>query len=224
MDKKKLKRHDLVFLSQAAKDSIWQELSKVYKSTAYELLKDVLHSSIDIPAIIRRDDEQEKVAVGFVHHQRINGNRLRIAGFAAEEEIERVMDPYDVLQRKIFTRELRTKCLKAAVKIYDLALAYGIHIGVLGSVSLELVTGLPYTDADSDLDFLIQPPSLGKLNAFYNDAKEIAPEVNMDFEVEFPNGYGVKLAEVLMDTKTVLGKSLEDVKLLTRDEITQFLK
>ena len=46
----------------------------------------------------------------------------------------------------------------------------------------------------------------------------------MDFELDLPNGYGVKLAEVFMDTKTVLGKSLDNVEILHRKDIMQYLK
>ena len=46
----------------------------------------------------------------------------------------------------------------------------------------------------------------------------------MDFELDLPNGYGVKLAEIFMETQTVLGKSLEDVSLLNRKDVMQYLK
>ena len=46
----------------------------------------------------------------------------------------------------------------------------------------------------------------------------------MDFELDLPNGYGVKLAEVFMETQTVLGKSLDDINLLSRKDIMEYLK
>ena len=95
---------------------------------------------------------------------------------------------------------------------------------MLGSAALELATGLPYTDEASDIDILLKPAPYDKLLDFYRTAKENFGEIPMDFELDLPNGYGVKLAEVFMDTKTVLGKSLDNVEILNRKDIMQYLK
>lgn len=224
MDKKGLKRHDIVFITSKAKTRLLETLLPEYNGESHNLLRDILQGDNNIPGIVRRGDDVDNIAIGFVHCHRIDGNRFRIATKVCQNEIERIMDPYDVLQRKIYAQEHRTKCIIAAAEIYDLALVYGIHVGVFGSVSMELVTGLPYTDDDSDLDFLIKATSLDKLKAFYTDVKCTFPKLAIDFEVELPNGYGVKLAELFMETRTVLGKGLKDVKLLNRDDIIEFLK
>lgn len=226
MDKTKLKRHDLVFLSAIGKDKIWHQVADKYQGGASGLVRDILQGADDVPGIIRRDDDAKvngHVAVGFVHHQRLDGSRLRVGAFTNLEDIVTVMTPYEVMQRKAYAHDARTKCMQTALNLYNLALSMDLQVGVLGSAGLELATGLPYTDEASDIDFLIKPVAYEKLKKFYLAAQTENSSINMDFEVDFPNGYGVKLAEVLMKTQTVLGKSINDVNLLNRKDIMQYL-
>ncbi len=224
MDKTQLKRHDMVFVSRQGKDKIWQAIAASYAGAARQLVEDVLKGSVNIPGFVRRSNvETKEIALGFVHHQRLDGNRIRIGAFITTDDITAVMTPYEVMQRTAFTYAAKNPCMKAAVKLYGLAEIFDLQIGVLGSAALELLTNLPYTDAKSDLDLLIKPASYEKLLQFYHAAQLVCGNINMDFEVDFPNGYGVKLAEILMDTQTVLGKSLDDVNLLSRKDIMQYL-
>lgn len=224
MDKTQLKRHNLVFISQAGKDKIWEEISAQYQGEELSMVRDVLLGDNDIPGFVRRSDERpEEIALGFVHPQRINGNRIRIAAFTGAEDVEIVMTPYEVMQRKVFTVKEATHCIETILALYALADDFDLQIGVLGSAALELATGLPYTDEASDVDILLKPAPYDRLLDFYRTAKENFSDIPLDFELELPNGYGVKLAEVFMDTKTLLGKSLDNVNLLYRKDIMQYL-
>ena len=109
-------------------------------------------------------------------------------------------------------------------QLYELAYVFDLQIGVLGSAALELITGLPYTDENSDIDLIVKPAGYNRLLQFYRAAQACCNEIKMDFELDLPNGYGVKLAEIFMETQTVLGKSLEDVSLLNRKDVMQYLK
>ncbi|MGM9583719.1 MAG: malonate decarboxylase holo-[acyl-carrier-protein] synthase [Phascolarctobacterium sp.] len=224
MDKTQIKRHNLVFVSQRGKDKIWQELAPKYQGNELELVRDVLQGSRSIPGFIRRDDERPGcVAIGFVHQKRLQGNRIRIAAFTELQDIDAIMNPYEVMQRKAFTVEEPTHCIETVLKLYALADKFDLQVGVLGSAALELATGLPYTDEASDVDLLLKPAPYERLLDFYRTAKENFCDVPMDFELDLPNGYGVKLAEVFMDTKTVLGKSLDNVDILSRKDVMKFL-
>ncbi|MGM9568878.1 MAG: malonate decarboxylase holo-[acyl-carrier-protein] synthase [Phascolarctobacterium sp.] len=224
MDKTQLKRHNLVFVSQKGKDRIWQELAPQYQGEALELVHDVLQGDFNIPGFVRRSDERpEEVAIGFVHHRRIQGNRIRIGAFTEMLDVETIMTPYEVMQRKAFTVEASTHCIETILELYKMADQFDLQIGVLGSAALELVTGLPYTDEASDVDILLKPAPYEKLLDFYRTAKENFEDIPLDFELDLPNGYGVKLAEIFMETKTVLGKSLDNVDLLYRKDIMQYL-
>lgn len=224
MDKTQLKRHDMVFVSPQGKDRIWYAIADAYTGAARELVRDVLKGKTDIPGFVRRGDgKAEEIALGFVHYRRLDGNRIRIGAFITEADINTVMTPYDVLQRSALTCEAKSPCVKAIVKLYGLAEIFDLQIGVLGSAALEMLTNLPYTDENSDLDLLIKPAPYDKLLQFYRAAQIACNDLKMDFEVDLPNGYGVKLSEVFMDTQTVLGKSLDDVNLLSRKDIMQYL-
>lgn len=224
MDKTQLKRHNLVFVSRKGKDRIWQELAPKYQGEALELVRDVLQGDHNVPGFVRRSEERpEEVAIGFVHHRRMQGNRIRIGAFTEMQDVETIMTPYAVMQRKAFTVEEPTHCMETILALYKMADQFDLQIGVLGSAALELVTGLPYTDEASDVDILLKPAPYEKLLDFYRTAKENFADIPLDFELDLPNGYGVKLAEVFMDTKTVLGKSLDNVDLLYRKDIMQYL-
>jgi len=224
MDKTQLNRHDLVFISQTGKDKIWKELSDKYQGEELSMVRDVFLGDNDIPGFVRRSEERpEEVALGFVHPQRINGNRIRIAAFTGAEDVEIIMTPYEVLQRKVFTVKGATRCIETIIALYALADEFDLQIGVLGSAALELATGLPYTDEASDVDILLKPAPYNRLLDFYRTAKENFSDIPLDFELDLPNGYGVKLAEVFMDTKTLLGKSLDNVSILYRKDIMQYL-
>ncbi|MGM9520247.1 MAG: phosphoribosyl-dephospho-CoA transferase MdcG domain-containing protein, partial [Phascolarctobacterium sp.] len=149
--------------------------------------------------------------------------RIRIGAFTEMQDVETIMTPYEVMQRKAFTVEEPTHCMQTILALYKMADQFDLQIGVLGSAALELVTGLPYTDEASDVDILLKPAPYEKLLDFYRTAKENFADIPLDFELDLPNGYGVKLAEVFMETKTVLGKSLDNVDLLYRKDIMQYL-
>lgn len=224
MDKTQLKRHDLVFVSSAGKNKIWQELSGNYTGEARHMLQDVLHGAAYIPGFVRRSEERPAdIALGFVHHQRLQGNRLRIGAFAAMQDVVMVMSPYEIMQRRVFAADTPNQCMETLLKLYGLAAEYDLQIGALGSAALELATDLPYTDDASDVDLLIKPAAYEQLLDFYRTAQENFGHVKLDFELELPNGYGVKLAEIFTDTRTVLGKSLDDVNLLYRADIMKYL-
>lgn len=225
MDKTQLRRHNLVFISQQGKNKILQQIVPLYSGCQLQLIKEIVQGKADIPSFIRRNEKDSKdVAVGFVHPQRLDGNRIRIACFTDVEDIVAVMTPYEVMQRNIYAHEARTLCIKELLKIYELAEVFDLQIGVFGSAALEMVTGLPYTDENSDIDLLLKPSGYNRLLQFYRAVLASCKDINLDFEVELPNGYGVKLAEIFMETQTVLGKSLDNVALLSRKEVMQYLE
>ncbi|MDO4921015.1 MAG: malonate decarboxylase holo-[acyl-carrier-protein] synthase [Phascolarctobacterium sp.] len=224
MDKTQLKRHDLVFVSSSGKEKIWRDIAAAYSGDAWQMARDVLLGDADVPGFVRRSDERpEMLAVGFVHHQRLQGNRLRIGAFTTMQDIVMTMTPYEVMQRRAFAFDAPNLCMETLLKLYSLAAEYDLQIGALGSAALELATDLPYTDDESDIDLLIKPAAYEKLLDFYRTAQENFGQIKLDFELDLPNGYGVKLPEIFADTRTLLGKSLDDVNLLYRADIMKYL-
>ena len=218
MDETQLKRHNLVFISKQGKDKIWSDISTHYDGESKHLAEEVLQGNVDIPGFVRRNDAEntEGIAIGFVHHKRIDGNRIRIGAFTADDDVVTIMTPYEVLTRRAFAFTTRNRCMQIVRQLYELADVFDLQIGVLGSAALELITGLPYTDENSDIDLIVKPAGYNRLLQFYRAAQACCNDL--------PNGYGVKLAEMFMETQTVLGKSLEDVSLLNRKDVMQYLK
>ena len=223
MDKAQLNRHDLVYISQTAKQRMLAEVAKLYQGEQLLMIKELFSAEQLIPGIVRRAEEltDKLIPLGFVHPKRLAGNRLRVASFSEVSAIEKFCTPYQVLQQEI---KLHNRCLQCLREIVLLSNQYQLEIGVLGSAALELVTGLRYTDNNSDLDLLIKPAAGEKIKDFYKAAQNIGKDINIDLELALPNGYGIKVAELFRDTQTVLGKSLKDVRLLSKQEILKYIK
>lgn len=221
MEKTQLKRHDMVFLTKAGKNCLLEELLPRYHGIKRDMVEEILAGPADIPGFVRRDEQQlDKIAIGFVHHAKLEDNRLRVAAYVSEEWIRQVLRPYDAIRKPVSPRSY---CIEAALFLQRYAAQCGLQVGVLGSAALEMVTGITYTDRKSDLDLLVRPAPLEKLEALYKSASEHYPSVPFDFEVELPNGFGVKLTELFMNTGTVLGKSLTQVDLLNKKDVLSFL-
>ncbi len=222
MAKTQLKRHDLVYVSARARAGILSALERQFAGAELALAQRVFTDTAEIPGIVRRAEVHPgMVALGFVPAQRLDGRRLRIAAVVPVAGVCRTVTPYAVLQREC---ALRTACMEAAAAVKLAAAHAGLEAGVLGSAALEIATGLPYTDAASDLDILLRPAPYAALRDFYLGLQTACRGLRVDCELDLPNGYGVKLAEIFMDTRTVLGKSIQDVVLLARQTVLAFLK
>jgi hypothetical protein len=89
---------------------------------------------------------------------------------------------------------------------------------VWGSASLEVVTGLYYTDDTSDLDLIVRgygPEELLEL-ARTTRAFEDAYDIRIDVEIELSTGYAINLKEYAADEEMVLAKGITGVELLER--------
>lgn len=222
MEEKDLNRHDLVFITDKEKLSLKKQLCSKCSGALIKVAGDLFAKEADIPGIVRRGLRNgTEVPVGFVHYWRVEGNRIRVAASIPKEEVKAILRPYQVIQKEFLPRN---RCLTAVFGIRKMAIENGIVTGIFGSAAMEIVTELPYTDDRSDLDILVKPAPKNRLEEFYQKVKESYPDIRMDFEVELPNGYGIKLAEIFMDTATVLGKGIKDVRLLNKSQVLQFLK
>ena len=182
---------------------------------------------IAIPGIVRREDTSPRpgqIAVGFTSESSGAMGRLRLAGFVLPEEILRARNPIEVLQGAIGCVSFsRTPALQALEAVTCCGL-HGAGVGVWGSAGLELATGYKYTHNMSDLDVLLQPESALNqelLKEWHAKVLQVESrfEIRIDAEIQLDNGYGVSLKECCGGTKTVLGKGLSDVRLLSKDAI-----
>ncbi|NYT04520.1 MAG: hypothetical protein GKC00_07435 [Candidatus Methanofastidiosa archaeon] len=211
-------RHDLVF-------SDWKKIdtSLVQNENFKKLiLQDIL------PGIVRRDEieaslgenyysENEKVFIGFVYPYTENGRRLRFATSVDGDKITKLITPYEISNFKF---ESRTPTLSALSKIKD-----EFKVGVWGSTSLEIITGLPYTHDKSDLDLIVKNYSQDELISLLSLSNEIESTfgIKIDVEIHLKSGYGINLKEYASESDTLLGKGLRDVVLIDRKSIEAYL-
>lgn len=222
------KRHYLVEITAQGRASAFEELQTCDPLNNSDLVKSLIlegYDGIQVPGIMRREERgwiKGMVAVGFSSPLRYGQGRLRISTFVPEKEITKVITPYQILEQPIRNR---TNCLKALQEVKKLAEKLKIKLGVWGSSGLEVYTGLPYTDKDSDLDLLIRAQEIKVIEEFYFSLLEMGQDYccKIDAELDLPNGYGVKVAELFMQTEDVLGKSIMEVKLIPKKVILQML-
>ena len=224
----KRNRHDFIILKPEGKKRIYQEMLLDKSNELQQLPKEfkLNKENFTVPGIVRRVETSTEsfIPVGFVPCGRVKGNRIRFGSFINVNEIEKIVTPFEVLEQ--FTIPARNSCMDAVKEILALSNLEKIPLGILGSAGLELITNLPYTDDNSDLDLLVKSNSYEILHNIFLVLQQIGRDYSrrIDLEIMLPNGYGIKAAELFMDTKTILGKSLFDVKLFKKTKILVLLK
>lgn len=231
MDKEKvvaLRRHELLLLNMVGRRAILSGQRHKLSSQELQLAEIMLtrtKNNCYIPFIVRREDNYsgQQVPCGFVHPELVAGRRWRLACFTEPKYIQGVLSPYDVFGMSV---GVRNKPLETLVEVKKIAANRQLNVGLLGSLALELYTGLNYSNEHSDIDLLLKGAGLGEIKVFYEQANEVAirQQIRIDLEIELTNGYGVKAPELFMDTKTILAKSKQDVVLLNRADVLACLK
>jgi phosphoribosyl-dephospho-CoA transferase len=218
------KRHDLVRLSDAGLNYAARNIKNCIPPTPDNELYALLFSAPPIPAIVRRQETAENgyICVGFSFPVMIDGMRLRISSIVPLDCIIGHFTPFDAAQ---LNREgLPDK--EAVRALMDAGNEYHTRVGLFGSAALQLVTGLPYRQENSDLDiYLLHQGSARDLTRFYQRLTVIEEQfgINIDAEIECHGEYGVKLKELFGSGKTVLAKGLYDVTLLEKTCLESFL-
>ncbi|MEN3931598.1 malonate decarboxylase holo-[acyl-carrier-protein] synthase [Microvirga sp. W0021] len=222
-------RHTLIDVTDAGRERILRELlpNPETRATLAQLEETLLPSQngTRIPGIVRRDPEalaQRFVPIGFSSCTRYNGDRLRLAAAVRPDEILKVTTPFEIPP----STTPRTAALAAYQALYNEAQQQHVRLGLWGSTAMELYTGLPYSKEDSDLDLLISLAPLSILNDMLEQAKttEERFSLRIDFELSLPNGYGIHLKELLLtENKGLVGKGMNDVAIIKREEILALL-
>ncbi|KYC44478.1 MAG: phosphoribosyl-dephospho-CoA transferase [Candidatus Methanofastidiosum methylothiophilum] len=211
-------RHDLVFSNWSIIDT------SLVKN---ENFKKLILQNI-LPGIVRRDEleakpgenyysENEKVFIGFVYPYTENGRRLRFATSVPGNKITKLVSPYEISKYKF---EQRTPALLALYQITD-----EFKVGVWGSTSLEIITGLPFTHDKSDLDLIVKNYEHEELIELLSLCNEIESGlgIKIDVEIHLKSGYGINLKEYASESDTLLGKGLRDVVLIDRKSIEAYI-
>jgi phosphoribosyl-dephospho-CoA transferase len=222
-----LKRHTLLDITDQGREFILAELAgsepesiRLREKYAQILLPQA--AGARVPGIARREEGNPRpglIPVGFSAPLSGNEGRLRLAAFVRQEDVSRSTSPYELLM--LITAPPRNACYRALALAREQARVLGLVIGVWGSAALELYTGLPCTHDDSDLDLLVAAAPREVLSCFLQKIVSIETHLGLriDVELDLANGYGVHLKELFGRRHTVLGKSLNDVALLPREQV-----
>ncbi|MEW6624864.1 MAG: malonate decarboxylase holo-[acyl-carrier-protein] synthase [Bacillota bacterium] len=230
MDKEKivLKRHNFVEITDIGRMMAFEYLKASYADNLEEVEKLIVsgYDSIKIPGIMRRHEGiavADRIPVGFSSPYLYLGRRLRIPAFIPEKEIIKIISPYDIAGCDF---AIRTKPLQALQELLNAAHNMGITVGIWGSAGLEVYTKLPYTHDKSDLDILMAASDYVAIKEFYEVLKCLGSKHNctIDLELDLPCGYGVKTAELFIQTQHILAKGIFDVKLIEKSQLIESLK
>lgn len=220
------KRHTLVDISDAGRKSLLATMlaEESARRISFRQVSELLlpeFAGARIPGIVRRADvalPAGAVAVGFSSPCAGPDGRLRLAATIDVANIVDVMSPYALMAMPISGRTRSLRTLQAAG---ELSGRLGLRLGVWGSAALEVCTGLPYTHQASDLDLLVAPAPLEVLTCFLKEMYKLEQQcaLRIDIELDLSDGYGVQLKELMGSGRIILGKSLVDVALLSREHI-----
>lgn len=222
-----LKRHLLLDISDRGREEILNELAGQGPDSAvsrdrYAKILLPEQAGARVPGIVRREEKEippGTIPVGFSGAAVESGERLRVAAFVGSEHVVRMTSPYELLASEALLP--RNACLAALEAVKTYAQTTGLVLGLWGSAATELYTGLPCTHQDSDLDLVVAVNSRQALTHFLIEVDSIEKRfgLRVDVELDLPDGYGIHLRELFGPGRTVLGKSLTAVKLLSREKI-----
>lgn len=213
-------RHDLLLPSSQAAQQVFQLWQATNPQRQVSPLTDWQCALISghIPGIVRRPLPTEPlgdIALGFSFPLRIDGRRQRLATTLSVADVLQRITPFEVAAMA-FTAS--SPVLYALAELRERFRSLACIPGVWGSVAQQIVTGLPYTDAASDLDILIEVCPAEQLRSVHQCVLLLEQQhgLRIDVEVRLAHGYGVNLKELMSSAQQVLGKSLNDVRLFER--------
>lgn len=210
----KWRRHEYVVISADGRKNALRQAVEKHPAEERELLEELLTAypkGTAVPGIIKRQENPHPgfLQVGWSSWKRVQGVRFRTFTEIPEETIERKISPYEVFrQEEQWPVDLSGQLL--ALK--KLGEACGIEVGLIGSTGMEILTGLPYRDRESDLDVIIRRKPESDLELFYREMKNRKGS-RVDIELQIPGDGGVKLEDWMSSERLILVKSLYKVEL-----------
>jgi phosphoribosyl-dephospho-CoA transferase len=205
---RKLRRHDLIFVSPVA----WRSLLQTRDDLSGEpLIVDWVDRGWPLVARRATPCEKDGLALG-----------LPLPPFAGKRRISLLMRLEDIVA-KAPPLELRAAMSVAPEpwrhtldELASLASRRGVEARIFGSLAWRALTGLDYLSAGSDLDFLLPLPRESDLARLTTDlaAIEAAAPVRLDGELVRDDGASVNWRELHTGEREVLVKTTDGVTLL----------
>ncbi|ABC22128.1 hypothetical protein F11_06865 [Rhodospirillum rubrum F11] len=157
--------------------------------------------------------------VGFAFPFRVGAQRVRAAVPVARSQITRFTSPWAVMDRAVGLERVPHRALTA---IHAMGRVLDVPVGLIGSAALEAMSGLPYVEAASDLDLVVEGTDAKALASFWQEIQIISTwhKVKVDVEIDFGHKYGVKMAEYFSDSASVLAKTIHGVEVMNKELLT----
>lgn len=172
-----------------------------------------------LPGIVARPSApigEDRVQLGIAFPFRVSGGRVKSAVVVDARKVAAFTDPFVVARGAAALGGAIGAALREFARIAQLL---GLRLGVIGSAAMEIVTGLPYTTAGSDLDLVVAGGDVHALQAFSAAMQARRDGVRVDAEVMLRPGGGVKLAEFVSGSRSLILKEISDVRLIAREEV-----
>lgn len=213
-------RHDLLLLDGASARRLFSQWRDAHPEQGGRAPTDWQRAFAagDLPGIVRRpqpEDPASEVALGFSFPLRIHGQRQRFAATVLPQAVVRCITPFQAAAMS-FTPD--GPALQTLAELREHDCLRDCPPGVWGSAALQIVSGFSYTDAESDLDLLINACSAARMQAIHHLVLRLERKrgLRIDVEVRGRDGYGFSMKELMAATRQVMGKSLHDVRLFDK--------
>lgn len=203
-----MKRHDLIYLR---KNGYRFAIQNAYSplSTDIEMVAEAIQGEKSVPGIVCTQWKPHKgiLDVGYVTNYYKAGNRIRFATKIHTADIRAVVTPKEVFFMEETWPKRFKKCLE---KLRVITEACNCSLGIFGSVAMEIVTGRVYTRKTSDVDLVLYVNKESDIETFYRNTVYLQKryDVKFDIEIEIPKCGNAKLAELILDSTTVLCKGM----------------
>ncbi|MFV0332996.1 MAG: malonate decarboxylase holo-[acyl-carrier-protein] synthase [Tropicimonas sp.] len=158
--------------------------------------------------------------IGFSFPFRLGGQRVRSAVAVRAGQIADFVTPWQVMAQAVVTGDAAHPAIGDLDRI---GARTGVEIGLIGSVAMQVATGLSYLHGGSDIDIVTRAASAEQLAALWHEIAALGG-ARVDAEIALPGGLGVKLAEYMSGAGQLLAKSISDVRLIERSHLEAMVR
>lgn len=220
---KALQRHTLCWLTPSALTPIAERLESDFSYLPGALRREARETLLsgNLPGIVRRGRHSiDDIPLGFCFPLRWHGLRLRLAACAPARAIVRCSTPEQTARLPVADSTCATRAFNALRQAWRWP---DLHLGVWGSVALEIMTPWQWTDSESDLDIHFVPASLDDLAPCQMMLNRIEQkfQLRIDGEIYLSDGYAINIKEWFSGSSTLLAKGENDVQIITRQHVTE---
>lgn len=212
-------RHDLAYLhSTATLHFLDATLAEVAKQKVQQLL------SKQVPMTICRQDQDDLGQVKLAINCMVDGYKYRVACLVGHDDIADI-------NRPISLAKLLTTGLIQAPALHSLVVTLqqlSCEVYVYGSFAYEYLTQDRYVRSTSDLDLVLYPQDLSKLNEILQAIQQVQAlsDIRLDGEIKIHPQWHVSFNELMMIfpnmQQSMIGKGIQQVAMLKLEQLLEW--